>query len=359
MRITTSKERFLASLNLGRIDRVPLFDFLESQNLFENLTGHRPSQYEAKEAVECAFKLGHDAVMIPFGGAVPYQDEQNVNIYVDEWGTTWKNTGYSWPVGAPIAYPIKTRDDLRKMKIPDPTIPERLNDIRAAMELTRNKIAIIGGILGPFSEVYYLMGLQALSIALYDDPNLVIDLHKVTSKFFVEAAKRMIDTGVDAIVIFEDLAFHSGPFLSPSHFRKFTLPYLAELVQEIRKRGIPVIFHSDGNLNLILEDLVDIGINALNPLEKNAHMDLSKIKEKYGKRICLIGGISNEVLSKGTVEDVVRETVRVIKIAAPGGGYIPTSDSGDLLDTMPMENIWAMINTIKKYGNYSHLGHAK
>lgn len=245
---------------------------LDSQNLFENLTGHRPSQYKAKEAVEAAFKLGHDAVMIAFGGAVPYQNERSVDIYVDEyvdeWGTRWKKTGYSWPVDAPIAYPMKTRDDLRKMKIPDPTIPERLNDIKTAMELTRNKIAIIGGILGPFSEVYYLMGLQALSIAVYDDPNLIIDLHKLTSEFFIEAAKKMVDIGIDAMVIFEGLAFHSGPFLSPAHFRKFTLPYLAELVQEIRKRGIPVIFHSDGNLNLILEDLVNMGINALNPLEK-------------------------------------------------------------------------------------------
>ncbi len=358
-----SKERFLAALNLDQLDRVPLFDFLESQNLFKNLIGYRPSQYKAKEAVEAAFKLGHDAVMIPFGGAVPYQDKRDADIYaneyVDEWGTRWKKTGYSWPVDAPIAYPIKTRDDLKKMKIPDPTMPKRLNDIKTAIELTRNKIAIIGGILGPFSEVYYLMGLQALSIAVYDDPNLIIDLHKLTSEFFIEAAKRMIDIGIDAIVIFEDLAFHSGPFLSPAHFRKFTLPYLAELVREIRKRGVPVIFHSDGNLNLILEDLVDIGINALNPLEKKAHMDLSKIKEKYGKRICLIGGISNEVLSKGTVEDVVRETLRAIKIAAPGSGYIPASDSGDLLDTMPIENIWAMINTVKKYGNYSYLGHTK
>lgn len=88
-------------------------------------------------------------------------------------------------------------------------------------------------------------------------------------------------------------------------------------------------------------------------------MDLSKIKGKYGKRICLIGGISNEVLSGGTVEDVVREITKAIKTAAPRGGYIPASDSGDLLDTMPIENIWAMINTVKKYGNCSHLGHAK
>ncbi len=221
-RTMKSKERFLAALNLGQLDRVPLFDFLDSQNLFENLTGHRPSQYKAKEAVEAAFKLGHDAVMIAFGGAVPYQNERSVDIYVDEWGTRWKKTGYSWPVDAPIAYPIKTRDDLRKVKIPDPTIPERLNDIRTAIELTKNKITIIGGILGPFSEVCYLMGLQALSIAVYDDPNLIIDLHKLTSEFFIEAAKRMIDIGIDAIVIFEDLAFHSGPFLSPAHFRKFT-----------------------------------------------------------------------------------------------------------------------------------------
>jgi len=342
----TSKERFLIALNVKKPDRVPLFDFLDSQNLWEHLIGRRPSAYDGEGAVECTFKLGYDAVWVPFGGYSGYIEG---DISIDEWGTTWKDTGYSWPGTSPIDYPIKTRGDFRKMKIPDPTIDDRLDDIKAALKRTQKKIAVVGGILGPFSMVYYLMGLETLGLTLYDDPDLIRDLHKVVNEFLIEAAKRVIEAGVDAVCVADDIAYHSGPFLSPSDFRKYSLPYIAELIQEIRKRGVPVIFHSDGNLNLILDDLVDTGINALNPIEKNANMDLKEIKEKYGRKICLIGGVDNQVLSGSTPEDVEREVRKDLDIAAPGGGYIPSSDSGDLLDVMPLENIWAMIDLVKKY----------
>lgn len=351
----TPKERLLRALNLNEPDRVSLLDFLDSQNLFESLTGRRPSQYEAQDAVTCAFKLGHDGVLIPFGGGAPYTQDTTQDIYIDEWGTTYRKTKYSWPVDAPIYYPIKTRNDLKRMKIPDPTIPERLNEIKTALRLVEEKIAVIGVIVGPFTITWLTMGFETISFSLYDDPKLLINVHRIANEFLIEAATRVINTGVDAICIAEDLGFRSGSFLSPSQFRKFTFPYLAELIEEIKKRAVPVILHSDGNLNLILDDLVDMGINALHPIEKDAHMDPKKIKEKYGDKICLWGGINNKVLSKGTVEDVVRETVEAMKIAVPRGGYIPASDSGDLLDTMPMENIWAMIDAVKKYGHYRDL----
>jgi len=348
-----SKERFLAALNLSRVDRVPLFEFLDSRALIKSLTGHWPQQYNAKDAVECSLKLGMDAVWVPFGGGCPgYSIGSDSNIYVDEWGTTYKRTKYSWPCDAPIAYPVKTRKDLRKLKIPDATTPDRLEDIQYALKHVKDKMAVIGGIDGPLTIVYLTMGYENLSLALYDDPELVKKMHSIANDFLIEAAKRTINAGVDAICIAEDLGFHSGPFFSPSQLREFTFPYLRELIQEIRKQDIPVLLHSDGNLNLILDDLIEMGINALHPLESDAYMNLEEIKINYGKKICLVGGINNKVLVNGTPEDVKQEVIRAIEIASPGGGYIPTSDCGDWSDAMPLENIWAVVNTIKQYGHY-------
>ncbi len=349
-----SKERFLAALNLSKVDRVPLFEFLDSQALIESLTGHWPQQYNAKDAVECCLRLGMDAVWIPFGGGCPgYSIASDSDIYIDEWGTTYKRTKYSWPCDAPIIYPVKTEKDLGKLKIPDATTSDRLKDIQYALKLVKDRMAVIGGIDGPLTIAYLTMGYENLSLALYDDPKLVKKMHRVANDFLIEAVKRTINAGVDAICVAEDLGFRSGPFFSPYQLQEFTFPYLGELIQEIRKRDIPVLLHSDGNLNLILDDLVEMGINALHPLESDAYMDLEKLKENYGKKICLIGGINSRVLSNGTPEDVKKEVIRVMEIASPEGGYIPTSDCGDWSNAMPIENIWAVINTIKRYSYYT------
>lgn len=343
------RERFLSSLNLKPTDRVPLFDFIDSKNLFERLTGKRPLKYEAELAVKASFKLGFDAVWIPFGGISAFTEDSESEIYVDEWGTTYKRTSYSWPCDSPIAYPISNEKDLQKLNIPDPTKPKRLDDIKTALKLTHNEIAVIGGICGPFSIAYLTMGYETLCLSLFDNPDLVIQVHEIATDFLIEAAKRIIDTGADVVYIGEDLGFKTGPFLSPSQYRRFTFPFLEKLIHSIRARGMPVLLHSDGNLNLILEDLIRMGINALNPIEIDAGMDLFEIKKKYGKRICLVGGISNSVLCDGNPEEVKKEVKRALDIASPGGGYIPCSDSGDLRDEMPLENIEAMIETIKNY----------
>ncbi len=88
-----------------------------------------------------------DAVWIPFGGGCPgYSIASDSDIYIDEWGTTYKRTEYSWPCDAPIAYPVKTKKDLGKLKIPDATTSDRLKDIQYALRLVKDRMAVIGGI---------------------------------------------------------------------------------------------------------------------------------------------------------------------------------------------------------------------
>ena len=120
------KERFLASLKHASTDRLPTFDFLFQQPLYEALIGKKPDSYNGVDAVNCALALEHDAVWIPFGGFSGLQPnfiEQDV--YKDEWGTTYKINEASWPIDAPIDYPIKSRADLLKYKAPDPALPGR------------------------------------------------------------------------------------------------------------------------------------------------------------------------------------------------------------------------------------------
>jgi uroporphyrinogen-III decarboxylase len=101
----TRKERFLSAVRGKQPDRVPMFDFLFQQPLYEALIGRRPGAYNARDAVACALALDHDAVWLPFGGFNGFQPKfLDANTYVDEWGTTYRHNESSWPIDAPIDY---------------------------------------------------------------------------------------------------------------------------------------------------------------------------------------------------------------------------------------------------------------
>src|SRR5512147_3251756 len=125
------KERFLAALERKPVDRVPLFDFLFQRPLYQAMIGREPQSYNARDAIECALALDMDGVWLPFGGFNGYQPQYlGQDVYVDEWGTTYQQSASSWPIDAPIDYPIKTRADLAKYKMPDPTLPGRDLELR-------------------------------------------------------------------------------------------------------------------------------------------------------------------------------------------------------------------------------------
>lgn len=112
-----------------------------------------------------------------------------------------------------------------------------------------------------------------------------------------------------------------------------------------------MLFHSDGNVTPLLDDLVDLGINGLNPIQPPV-MDIDEVKKKVGEKVCLLGNIDMvNTLPHGTVGDVKREVVDRIKTCAPGGGYVIMS-SHTIQSNTPVENVLAMVETAHKFGKY-------
>lgn len=348
-----SKERFLKALRLEESDRVPLLDFLFCQDLFQEVIGKRPTTYNTPDVIELTLKLGLDGVWIPLGGYSGYSPQiSEEGIYVDEWGTTYRRSRASWPIDAPVDYPIKDKKGLDAYQLPDSLATGRLDDMKTAVKMAKDKVALVGGVLGPFTCASMLTGYENICRFVYDDPDFLKELFTLSNNFYVKAGKRIVEAGADAMIVADDLGFDSGPFIGPEHFRKLVLPYLEEIIGELKVMGVPVILHCDGNINLILDDLVATGISAYHPVERKAKMDLEMVKKKYGRRICLIGNVnSSSTLPYGSPEDIEEEVKECIRIAAPGGGYILASDHS-LHDGIPVKNMLTMIQTAKKYGNY-------
>jgi uroporphyrinogen decarboxylase len=353
----TPRERFLAALELKQPDRVPMFDFLFQQPLYEALIGRRPESYNGRDAVACATALSHDGVWLPFGGFSGYRPKfLRDHVYQDEWGTVYQKDPASWPIDAPIEYPIRTRADLRGYLPPDPTLAGRDAEIVAARESNAGDLALLGGVQGPLTTAWLLMGYENICYALHDDPGLLAEVFRMSNEFFMEAARRSVAAGCVGMWVSEDLGDSHRGFFRLEQYRRHVLPPFIELVDAVAGLGVPVLLHSCGCITSFLEDLVGTKIRSIHPMQRTAKMDLRAVKERYGHRLCLIGNIdSSRTLPYGTPAEVAAEVREAIDIAAPGGGYVLASDHS-LHDGIPLENIREMFRTGLEYGGAFYSG---
>ena len=353
-----SRERVKTVL-CGKIpDRVPLIDFLNSKKLYKEVIGRIPEYYNAEDIMDCTYKLGIDIAVIPVGG---FSGVRDIGIktkeFVDEWGIIWRKPegDISFGIDMPVKYPLKNREDWNNYLFPDinKNKKNRLKGIKIALKKAKeNNIAVFGQIRGPFTPAWFLFDFTNFSYLLFDDPELIDEVMEATTNFSIQAGKMRIDEGVDAILFADDYGGNSGPLISPDSFKKHVIPQLSRMIKELKATGIPVIMHSDGNLNKLLPDIVKTGINGYHPMERSAGMRIEDLKKIYGNKITLIGNVNNKtVLVSGSKEDVIAQTRECLEIAAPGGRYILGSDHS-LHDDMPNENIFAMVETAKKYGEY-------
>ncbi len=348
------KQRLITALWGGKPDRVPLFDFLFSQKLYEEILGRKPEVYNAEDAVDLSFALGFDGVFIPFGGYAGFEAEHIAeSTYKDEWGTIYKiDRNASWPIDSPIDFSVKNREDWKNYSFPDPHLPGRDTDIKIAIKKSERQLAIMGGALGPFTAAWAILGLENICILFYEDASLVKEVLTKCTEFYVNAGKIMVEAGADVLIIADDLGFKNMPFFSQVQFREFILPFFEYQVSEYRKLGVPVLMHNDGNIELFLDDLVKTGINGYHPVEREAGMDIALVRKSYGPKLCLIGNINNKTtLVFGTPEDVETEAVECLLIAGIEGGYVMSSDHS-LHPDIPLKNIYAMIESAEKYGWY-------
>ncbi len=350
----TPRERFLTALSAGVPDRVPIFEHLFSRKLLQEQLGYLTVLYDGEAQVKLAAKLGIDCIWTPINGFCGIEDipHKENEIYKDEWEVTYKKNG--WPIIAQIDTPIKSRKDWERYKMPEVNTPGRLKIVNDAVNANESGLAVVVGLLGPFTMMtWYLMDFSDLSMALFTDPELVHEIVDAFIDWNLKGAKLAYDTGgVDVFQISDDWGGSNGLLISPEHFREFFMKPFQKLVRDLKGLGVPVIMHNDGQIWDVLDDLVATGISGFHPVEKAAGMDLKIVKERYKGRLCPIGNVNNKTtMVTGTPEEVMAEVKECIEIAGPLGGYILSTDHS-LHDDIPSENIYALIEAVKKYGNY-------
>ena len=158
------------------------------------------------------------------------------------------------------------------------------------------------------------------------------------NKALVNQAK---DRGAMGVLLADDIAYQHGLMVNPELLRQNVLPSAARQVQSFKALNLPVFFHSDGNLNDILDDLVETGLDGLQCIETAAGMDLASVREHYGKRLCLWGNLDPTCLtSSRTREQVFQQIHSVLRAAGDGGGFIFGTSSGLFRGVRPENLAW-------------------
>jgi uroporphyrinogen decarboxylase len=296
------RERVLAALRHQETDRVPMFE-IWIDAFFEELGQGNPQ----KAYVD----TGQDCIMIPSRAPT---DSNAWRDGIDEWGRIWNNGTYA---GGAV-------DEEADLQAYAPSLAYA-GEFFDAEEIDRVKDAypdhclIFGTHIGPFTAGYMAMGFERFFVRVADDPAFIIRLLESRTEWCVALYQRAVNLGAEVLVLADDAAHNEGPMISPDMWSEFVVPLHRHIVDHF---DVPVIWHSDGNIEPLLPMAIEAGFAGVHGLEPSSGMDLGQIKREFGKDLVLIGNIDVNVLCGSDLEAVRLEVSRCVNQGAPNGGYM-------------------------------------
>ncbi|MFB0508551.1 MAG: uroporphyrinogen decarboxylase family protein [Thermodesulfobacteriota bacterium] len=372
------RERVLTTLNLQEPDRVPL-DFGSSiattiiMPAYESLKKYLGLEHETQIMMSRSRTVIPDKTILerfdidtyPLvlgeyrGGAAKEIDH---DILVDFWGTTWKRTpdGHFINVKGPFQNRQPRIELLETYEWPDPGNPglfEGLKQKAEALYKNTDYAIVLNLPVGIVHLCQYMRGFAEWLMDLQTNTEFACRLLDLITDIWIKIAENALDEvgdNIDVIMWGDDLAMQQGPFMSPQMYRDLIKPSHKRMNAALKARSNAKIhYHSCGSVYLLVEDLIDTGIDALNPIQVNArNMDPARLKEEFGDRLAFWGGIDTQkVLPFGKPEEVRQEVRRIIDCMGKGGGYILASVH-NIQAEVPPENIVAMFEEGKSYGKY-------
>ena len=282
------------------------------------------------------FEIGHETKV----------DDLHVK---DGFGVIYKLSEHGIPV--PVGHPIKTFDELKLFNPPVPRV-EDLGLLNLAVDRFKGKKATFWLMRGSFVRSWRLIGMTNLMLNMITNPEFVHAIAQIMLEFNLAQLDLLVEAGLDVLVIEDDIASTKMPMISPAHFKTFVNHYNRQIVDKAHEKGLKVVRHSDGNLWPLMDTLIETGYDGINPLEPQAGMEITKVKEYCGDKMCLLGNIDCiDLLPSGTPDQVELAVIQAIEDGAKGGGLILCS-SNSLRPGVNPGNCIAMFKAARKHGQY-------
>jgi uroporphyrinogen decarboxylase len=208
---------------------------------------------------------------------------------------------------------------------------------------------LVGGIVGDsIWSIESISDWEEFACDLKERPGHIHETARAKSRNALATFDRMADAGADFIHLVNDVAYNTGPFVAPADFREFMLPYLAEQVAHIRRRGMIPFVHTDGNIMTILDDYLALGAACFQSVDPMAGMDIAEVKRRCHGKMALMGNVQCSLLQEGPDEAIRRSALYCLENASPGGGYI-FGTSNTIFPGMPLRNYETMLQVFREF----------
>ncbi len=358
------RERIERALNFDSPDRVPYVDSFQHAGLIHHYTDNSDSQsWTTKEVIELASKV---ADMVQGWGLGPSLTKGERSV--DRHGITWETNEWYSNI---VERPFKTVDDfaaviekeIKRLLDSAPNYPDSeqkmyLDDdllmapVKNFKETFKRYLKDLDGtvLMYPdvspgFDHLYTLAGWEIFTDMFFDHQDLLIEYMETMTSLQVERAHAIADDELSPVVLIAcDIAHKEGPLVSPRFMTDHYFPRVKRIVEAYNDHGMKALYHSEGNLWPMLDDLVATGICGLNPLEPHSHMDAKDVRAKYDN-LALWGGVDNSfLLVNGTTGQVRRRVEELIGFGKDGGMLIGTT--GQVHPACKLDNLLIMIETI-------------
>jgi uroporphyrinogen decarboxylase len=376
----TSRERVWAAVNHQEPDRVPFdigggisttiviegYEKLKQKLEIPGRVQIMNRMYRLARIDESVMQqLGSDCrplgIKSPSDWVPPHNNSED--LYTDYWGITWKKAyypgGYYWELhNSPLNQ--ATIEDIETYSWPNPLDPgftAGLEDEAIVLHAgSRYAIVADSGFKNIWELGFMLRGLEQLLIDLVTYPEFVTALLTKILEINIAGTSCFLDKVGKYIHVFrtaDDLATQQGLMISPKIYRTLLKPMYQKYFELIKsKTEAKIFYHSCGNVTDLLDDLIEIGVDIINPVQVTALGDIASLKARFGDRLTFWGGIDTQhVLPNGTVQEVEGEVYRRIRELGPGGGFVAASVH-NIQPDVPPENIIAMAEAIRKFGKY-------
>ena len=351
-----SRERVQIALDHQEPDRCPFFtgytpEFgsrlradLESKGV---ISPGDFSPYVLEQAIQV------DMLLTFVGWANCYYQEGET--YTDEWGIGWRSVEHSTAYGKgrytePVRHPLAEDAAVQSYVPPDPHRPELYQAAQKTIQEFKGEYWIVGAtVCTVFEAAWALRGLENTLKDFVRNRDLLKELFQIPYEYHLAAAKKLVELGADMIWIGDDVGAQEQMLISPADWRTFLKPLMASFIKELKdiNPNLKVAYHSDGNIYPIIPELIEIGLDVLNPLQP-ASMNPARLKKEFGDQLSFWGSLDiQKTLPFGTPADVKSEVNERLRTVGKGGGLILGPSHYLQVDT-PMENFWSMVNGIQE-----------
>ena len=330
---------FLKTLRREKIKYIPLAELGVHPKIKELFLAKKIEGL--KDEVDFWYKAGYDYIKLqPKADFNPMKIGLDNNVSYNDDGTIFRK----WASESNGV--ISNFDDFEKYTFPKTSDFDYTN-FEKVKSLLPDGMGVIGQYGDIFTMTWEMMGFESFSIALFENEELIKSLNDRLGKLVLSMFEYFAQSdAVDAIWYSDDIAYTNSLMVSPQVLDKYFFPWLKKIGDLAKQYNKPLIYHTDGILYDVFDKIIECGVDAIHPIEPKA-MNISNVKQKYGNKLCLIGNIDVDLLSRGTVNDIRKNVIKNIEEVGKDGGYCVGSGNS-IPEYVKLENYIAMIEAVKE-----------